>query len=158
MFLIIATATPQIVTDPFKDILQALDLIEDPDAFKPIDLTTLPDQPLELKRAAEAYNRQEFDKALVLFSEAAKEDRIYSHYYLGKMYYLGYGVPVDYRISRKHYDIASKNNNPKAMYNLGIMSRYGKGGEKDIKKQFHCINPRQSRKILWLTYIFTAIQ
>ncbi len=134
LFLVVADAVPEIVVSPLRTLLQALDLIEDPDAFQPIDLTALPNDPPELRLAAEAYNRHDYVYARQLFKDAAQIDSALAYYYLGVTSFRGRGVSIDYSKAREYYELAAHFGEPKSIYNLGVMLRYGEGGNRDVKR------------------------
>jgi TPR repeat protein len=79
---------------------------------------------------------QNFDKAIMYFSEAAKlsPDITDKNYYIANNFALGInGTKENYKIAHEYYEMSIEDNNPSAMNNLAELYRWGKGVEIDYK-------------------------
>lgn len=75
-----------------------------------------------------------YDEALPLLQTSAKEGYGEACYFLGNMYFYGWGVNVDYDIALRMYNRAAEYGYSDVEAELGMMSAYGFGCEKDLQK------------------------
>ena len=75
-----------------------------------------------------------YDEALPLLQTSAKEGYGEACYFLGNMYFYGWGVNVDYDIALRMYNRAAEYGYSDVEAELGMMSAYGFGCEKDLEK------------------------
>lgn len=78
--------------------------------------------------ARAAYQRQDYDTALRLWSRAAENGDRVAQAGLGEMYRLGRGVPQDLARAVEWYGRAAGQNLPEAQYQLGLLVTEGTGG------------------------------
>jgi uncharacterized protein len=84
-----------------------------------------------LSEAQHAYATGNHAKAEMLFRPLAEQGDASAQYHLGKMYYLGQGVPQDYREAMKWSRLAAEKGNALAQHNIGVMYNLGQGVTQD---------------------------
>ena len=75
-----------------------------------------------LKKAIELFESDKFKEALPLFKELAKEGNSEAMYYLGMMYYEGWGVEKNLDEAVKWWKMANRRGNLDAKYMLQTIS------------------------------------
>lgn len=80
-----------------------------------------------LKKAKEAYQRNEFAQAADWYRKAAEQGEAKAQYNLGMAYDTGKGVEQDYRQAGEWYRKAADKNLAPAQNNLGLLYKQGKG-------------------------------
>ena len=86
-----------------------------------------------------AFDKGDFATALKEWGQLAETGDANAQYYLGLMYYFGYGVYPDYKIAIKWYRLSAENGNANAQYNLGAVYYLGSGVLQDYKAAFKWI-------------------
>ncbi len=74
---------------------------------------------LELKQAVDALNKNKFDIAIPLLEDLAAAGVAEAQYYLGNIYYLGFGVPRDEKTAVSWYRKSAQKGLPEAQLLLG---------------------------------------
>jgi TPR repeat protein len=74
-----------------------------------------------LKSAEHAYKKKDYATAMKEFTPAAKKGNAEAQLYLGKMYQLGQGVPVDREEAKKWFKASGDQGNADAQFFLGAM-------------------------------------
>jgi hypothetical protein len=74
-----------------------------------------------LKSAERAYKKKDYPTALKEFAPAAKQGNAEAQLYLGKMYQLGQGVPIDRDAAEKWFKASGDQGNAEAQFFLGAM-------------------------------------
>jgi TPR repeat protein len=80
-----------------------------------------------LSDAQNAYAAGNYASAERLFRPLAEQGSVLARYNIGKMYYLGQGVPQDYVEAMKWSRLAADQGNSLAQHNLGVMYYLGQG-------------------------------
>jgi uncharacterized protein len=80
----------------------------------------------------DAYNRKDYKSAFLLYSLAAEKRNANAQYYMGTMYYQGYGVLQDYKKAVKWYRLSAKQGYVNAQIILGTMYYQGYGVLQDL--------------------------
>lgn len=75
----------------------------------------------------EAFDRQEYTKALPLLESAAKAGHDVAMAVVGYMYGSGLGVPVNYKLAKEWSEKAAEKGNADGMYILAVMYAQGTG-------------------------------
>jgi TPR repeat protein len=78
-----------------------------------------------------AYNRQAYVVAASIFIPLGERGNVQAATYLGFMYAHGWGVPQNYEISARWYELAARRGEPVAQYQLGLMCDKGQGVPQD---------------------------
>jgi hypothetical protein len=84
-----------------------------------------------LQEAVAAYSKADYVTALRLWRPLADQGDVLAESYLGRMYFLGRGVPQDYAEAMKWYRLAADQGERRAQANLGLMYDKGLGVDKD---------------------------
>lgn len=82
-------------------------------------------------KAEELYREKEYEKALVLFLQAAELGDPVSENHIGDIYFEGLGLERDFAKAKNSYQRAAALGYPAAQDNLGFMLEYGVGGPAD---------------------------
>ena len=80
----------------------------------------------------DAYNRQDYAKALREWQPLAEQGDASAQFCLGLLYENGDGVPRDYAKARQWYEKAAAQGEAKAQFYLGMQSAFGQGGPVDL--------------------------
>jgi len=88
----------------------------------------------DFELALEHYNNGNPQKALDLFIKLAEQGNVKAQFYLGNMYFLGYGVHKNYKKAVMLYTKAANKNLPEAQNNLATCSLQGLGTTKNTKR------------------------
>ncbi|HEO98833.1 MAG TPA: sel1 repeat family protein, partial [Epsilonproteobacteria bacterium] len=89
------------------------------------------------QKAQEAYNHllnKTYDKAFVLYSELAAQNDPVAHYYLGFLYFRGFGVDQDSKKAFEHYLEAATREVPLAQFDVALMPENGEGCEQNFSE------------------------
>jgi len=84
-------------------------------------------------QALQAYKNRDYEKAMELWREEAKEQNDQAMTNIGLMYLKGEGVSKDFALAREWFEKASKYDNDSANYNLALMYQTKLGVEEDEK-------------------------
>ena len=79
------------------------------------------------EKAIDDYNRKKYNAAFIGFMELARNGDAVSQFYIGVIYYHGYGVCQSYEEAVEWYRLAADQGYALAQYNLGIMYENGTG-------------------------------
>ena len=88
-----------------------------------------------LEKAIKNYHVKNYKEALNAFKKLSK-NHTEAAYYLGLMYFYGYGVNIDYNSAYKLIRKAWEGLFPDAIYMLGVCYEEGKGVEKDLLQAY----------------------
>ncbi len=83
-----------------------------------------------------AFNSGDYETAYALWLPQAKSGNTEAQNYLGIIYYLGLGVPKDYKKAVVWYDRAAKAGHADAQRNYADMIHFGRGIKKDIQQAY----------------------
>lgn len=83
------------------------------------------------------FQKKEYNKALPILLEVAKEGHSDSQFLVGKIYHKGLGVEVDYSKALEWYNKAAEQGNAKAYNNIGCMYYDGLGVDKNTSEAFN---------------------
>ena len=89
--------------------------------------------------AQEAYNAllaKEYDKALELYTALEQQKDPVSYYYLGFLYFRGYGVNQDTKKAFDYYLESATREVPVAQFEVALMLENGEGCEKNESEAF----------------------
>jgi TPR repeat protein len=104
--------------------------------FKPGDMITVDflrsGDRLQAKVVLEA--RLSAEELARRYAELAKQGEAWAQYELGRMYALGDGVAVDYRVATRWFSQAAEQGLPRAQYVLGVMYQSGSGVASDNRQ------------------------
>jgi uncharacterized protein len=81
---------------------------------------------------SEAYSVGDYAKAMVEFKTAAEQGDPKAEYYVGFLYYRGYGVTKDFAEAAKWFGKAAAKGDSLAQYYAGKMNEKGEGAEKNL--------------------------
>ena len=70
------------------------------------------------------------------FRRLAKEGQADAQFHLGRIYYVGKVVPLDFEKVEKWFRKSAEQGHARAQYNLGFMYAYGEGVPKDHVKAY----------------------
>jgi TPR repeat protein len=84
-----------------------------------------------LSDAQNAYAAGNYVIAQKSFRALSEQGNVLAQYYIGKMYYLGQGVPQNYEEAMKWSHLAAEQGNILAQHNLGVMYYSGQGVPSD---------------------------
>lgn len=81
-------------------------------------------------------NQEQYLNAYYYWQKATEYNVPSAYINIGKMYYLGYGCPIDYEKAREYFLRANEisPDNATTLYFLGMMYKYGLGFPKDLSK------------------------
>ena len=79
-----------------------------------------------------AYEKGEYDKALVLYNEAAEAGHVEAQLLLGFLHFNGDGVGQDYNTAVKWFTKAARQGDARSQAQLGIMYENGQGVPQDF--------------------------
>lgn len=105
-----------------------------PSVTAPVGVTHDPASEEIYLQGYEAYQEQDFDKAVTLFKEAADMGNGRAQFYLGYCYFSESGVPRDYEESARLFSLSAEQGYAAAQYNLGNLYYNGLGVEEDREK------------------------
>ena len=100
-----------------------------------VALSPLPDAtaaPQDLQPALNAFDNQEFDKALAPLQKAASQGSVEAQYRLGMMYRFAWGVEKDFVQARKYFEQAAAQEHAEAQAELGKIHKDGRGTKRDL--------------------------
>ncbi|MCQ2207068.1 MAG: sel1 repeat family protein [Paludibacteraceae bacterium] len=80
------------------------------------------------------YQKNDLNKAFLLWEKSADLGNAAAHRNLGNCYYNGYGVPQNYVIAIEHYTQAAEQGDPIAQYNLAESYSNGLGVTQNFEK------------------------
>ncbi|KAK8837928.1 hypothetical protein M9Y10_035870 [Tritrichomonas musculus] len=86
----------------------------------------------------EKTKRDNYEKASYYFGKVAEKNNPEGFYYIGKMFFKGYGFKQNYEESRKYFEKAAQVDYSKALFVLGLIYENGLGIEPDVKKAIEC--------------------
>ena len=75
-----------------------------------------------LKKAVDLFENDKFDEALPIFKKLAKDGNSEAMYYIGMMYYEGWGVEKDLDEAIRWWKMANRRGNLDAKYMLQTIS------------------------------------
>jgi len=78
-----------------------------------------------IEKAHEAYNNKDFETALELYLQLAKDGNSDAHTSLGYMYQTGQGTPKNDENAVKYYTLGAEAKQPYALFNLAILYMNG---------------------------------
>jgi len=84
-----------------------------------------------MEDAITAYRKADYATALRLWRQQADQGLALAQSYLGRLYFLGRGVPQDYAEAMKWYRLAADQGEARAQASLGLMYDKGFGVQKD---------------------------
>ena len=91
---------------------------------------------LTAQEGVDAYSKNDFPAALVIFEKLASEGDAFSEYNLGVFYRDGLGVARDYRKAKEFFEKAAAQGLAIAQVNLGDLYEKGNGVIQDYSKAF----------------------
>lgn len=78
--------------------------------------------------------RPDYSKAYRYFRKAADQDDVRSMYYLGEIYYHGWGIGKDENMALEYFDTAADDGDRDALYALGMMYLKGDIVDRNVDK------------------------
>tara|TARA_R110000868_G_scaffold55283_1_gene171946 strand:- start:363 stop:977 length:615 start_codon:yes stop_codon:yes gene_type:complete len=84
------------------------------------------------ERADAAYTAGEYAAAMGIWTVLADRGFARAQYNLGKMYFVGAGMPIDIAQSEKWWRMAAEQDHTAAQFNLGNLYYFGTGVSKDM--------------------------
>lgn len=100
-------------------------------ASNPVFAATDGSTPEELKPALQAFEDQDFERALAPLQKAAEKGSAQAQYRLGMMYRFAWGVEKDFVRARQYFEQAAAQENAEAQSELGKMHKDGRGTKRD---------------------------
>ena len=85
----------------------------------------------ELDNALHLYNAGRYSEAIGLLTPLAESGTLDAQLVLSNVYNFGLGVPVDQAEAYHWLALAAEQDNPGALYNLGVMTMHGQGTQVD---------------------------
>ena len=87
----------------------------------------------DFKKGVDEYNKQNYLNAFTEWMPLAKKGNIAAQYNIGRMFYLGQGVPKDYNKAIKWFELSAKKGYSDAQVFIGNMYDRGHGVLKNFK-------------------------
>lgn len=84
-------------------------------------------KPTHFDKAMDAYAEENYEEALKLFKTLSDKGNSTAYYYLGKIYYYGYGTQKDYKQAFSYFQLSAQEGSSKAQCFLGYMYAEGIG-------------------------------
>lgn len=102
-----------------------------------------------LDEGTQAYGTGDYATALTEFRALADKNNADGQYFLGFMYYNGFGIKADHAEALKLFQKAAEQGDVRAQYYSGIMFAAGKGAPKNLQKavmwlKLSAANPKSS--------------
>ena len=91
----------------------------------------------ELKKAQEAYDDKDYETALAIWNQLAERNNAEAFFNLGRCYYWGLGVPLDYYEAVKWYRKAAELGDGRASFCIGRSYDLGNGLDLDKVEAFN---------------------
>ena len=82
-------------------------------------------------QAVQSYAQGNYPEAMAEFKQLAANGDAKAMYYVGFLYYRGYGVPVDHTQAASWFRRAAEQGDSQAQYYLGLMAQNGQGMQRD---------------------------
>ena len=79
----------------------------------------------DLDKGWDAYEKGDYETALREFQPLAEQGDAVAQYFLGLLYYNGFGVVQDYQQALKWYTLSAEQGDSDAQYNLGVIYSNG---------------------------------
>jgi TPR repeat protein len=87
-----------------------------------------------LQKGDDAYHQKNYAEALFWYRNAADQGNAQANGNIGRLYFLGQGVPVDYGEALRWSQQAAAQDNPRGEATIGILYEYGRGVAQDYGK------------------------
>ena len=86
----------------------------------------------QLKEAYDTLLSKEYEKAFALYSQLVEQKESTSFYYLGFLYFKGFGIEKDSKKAFEHYLEAATREVPVAQFEVALMLENGEGCEQNF--------------------------
>ena len=96
-------------------------------------MNTAPSFSSDFKKGVDAYKKQDYLTAIIEWMPLAKEGNMLAQYNIGRMFYLGQGVPMDYSKAFKWFKKSAKQDHSDTQVFMGNLYDRGHGVLKNFK-------------------------
>ena len=88
----------------------------------------------QIKEAYDTLLAKEYDKAFELYTQLAEQKEATAYYYLGFLYFRGFGVEQNSKLAYENYLEAATREVPVAQFEVALMLENGEGCEQNYSE------------------------